>query len=179
MAKNNKVSKKKPGKKQESKITTIKLDFKTKERLEHLREHGETYNEIINKALNILNICVKKPLLANKILRDLQRTKKLGSLIENPEKILRKNEESLFEGDLIDNMQRNMQSLRPKPAANQASSVSSANAANNMRVSNNPNKNIIQLNKIRSANPQQKFQPNKMPPKFVPSHQIRQEREDE
>lgn len=72
------------------KITTIKLDNKTKQRLEHLREHKETYNEIINKALNILNICLKNPMLANKILRDMERSRKLGSLVDNPERILKR-----------------------------------------------------------------------------------------
>ena len=82
MAKNNKPK--------ISKITTIKLEHTTKDRLEHLREHKETYNEVINKALNILNICLKNPLLANKILRDIERSKKLDSLVKNPEKILKR-----------------------------------------------------------------------------------------
>jgi hypothetical protein len=95
-------------------ITTIKLDKKTKERLEHLREHKETYNEIINKTLNILNICLKNPILANKILRDMERSRKLGNLVENPEKILKRKTSKPQQTSIISNMQKNMQSLRPK-----------------------------------------------------------------
>lgn len=72
-------------------ITTIKLAKKTKERLDHLKEHDtESYDNIINKALNIINICLSKPLLANRILRDIERNRKREKLIENPEKLLKK-----------------------------------------------------------------------------------------
>jgi hypothetical protein len=107
MAKN---SKSKPGRDKNNssnKITTIKLDNKTKQRLEHLREHKETYNEVINKALNILNICLKKPLLANKILRDIERSRKRENLIENPDKILKKKdleEQEYYEDEEVENI---------------------------------------------------------------------------
>jgi hypothetical protein len=97
------------------KITTIKLDKKTKDRLEHLREHKETYNEIINKALNILNICLKNPYLANKILRDMERGRKLGNLLENPEKILKRNknlENSIKIKDAQNNFSRTSPQIR-------------------------------------------------------------------
>ena len=112
MAKNKKVA----AKKKNNEITTIKLDRKTKNRLEHLREHKETYNEIINKALNILNICLKKPLLANKILRDIERSKKMSSLIENPDKILRR--KNIFEEhDDVEDYKTNINKIQSRPEA--------------------------------------------------------------
>lgn len=63
-------------------ITTIKLKKITKERLDHVKEHErESYDEVINKALNILNICVKNPLLAGRVLRNMEATKKRGNII--------------------------------------------------------------------------------------------------
>lgn len=45
-----------------SEITTIKLNKKTKERLEKLRvHHRETYEEIVQRILDILNICRANP----------------------------------------------------------------------------------------------------------------------
>ncbi|PIN93394.1 hypothetical protein COU54_03275 [Candidatus Pacearchaeota archaeon CG10_big_fil_rev_8_21_14_0_10_31_24] len=50
----------------ESKITTIKLSKYTKERLDHLKvHHRETYEEIIEKILEILNICKINPIKAH------------------------------------------------------------------------------------------------------------------
>ena len=55
--------------------TTIKLSDKTKQRLEHLKEYpGESYDDIINKNLNILNICMRSPALAARILRDIEKS---------------------------------------------------------------------------------------------------------
>ncbi len=52
-----------------AKITTIKLDGDTKERLEHLKEHErETYNQVIKKILYILNEIRKDPISGNRIL---------------------------------------------------------------------------------------------------------------
>ena len=52
-----------------SKITTIKLDVETKQRLDHLKEHKrETYEEVIKKILFILNKIRKDPLSANRFL---------------------------------------------------------------------------------------------------------------
>jgi hypothetical protein len=53
----------------DSKITTIKVESETKERLERLKEHKrETYNEVIKKILYILNQIRKDPISANRIL---------------------------------------------------------------------------------------------------------------
>ena len=82
-------------------------------------------------------------------------------MIENPEKILKKNEESLFEGSLIDNMQRNMQSLRPSGSVGSSSYSSSAASS----------RQVLNQNRINNQN--------KIPPKFVARQQMRQEREDE
>ena len=77
----------------EIKATTIKISEKTRERLEHLKEHKEESSDtLINKALNILNICVRSPSLAGKILRDIEKSKKRKELLENPDKLMpRKN----------------------------------------------------------------------------------------
>lgn len=56
------------------KITTIKLQSETKERLERLKEHKrETYDEVIKKVLYILNQIRKDPLSANKILNKIDK----------------------------------------------------------------------------------------------------------
>jgi len=58
------------------KITTIKLEKETKRRLDGLKEYDrETYNEIINKVLNIINITVKSPVTGAKIFRNIKRRK--------------------------------------------------------------------------------------------------------
>jgi len=51
------------------KITTIKLDAETKERLDHLKEHErETYDQVIKKMLHILNEIRKDPISGNRFL---------------------------------------------------------------------------------------------------------------
>jgi hypothetical protein len=76
---------------QEIKTTTIKIYEKTKERLEHLKEHKEeSFDTLINKALNILNVCMRSPTLAGKILRDIDKSKKRKELLENPDKLMPK-----------------------------------------------------------------------------------------
>jgi predicted transcriptional regulator len=68
------------------KTTTIKLNRATKERLEHMREQeSETYDFLINKALNILNLCRKSPAVSYRILRDIERSKKRNKLISSSE----------------------------------------------------------------------------------------------
>ena len=48
-----------------TKITTIKLAKETKSRLDSLKEHKrESYEEVIEKILGILNICKVSPLRA-------------------------------------------------------------------------------------------------------------------
>ncbi|MBM3247049.1 hypothetical protein FJZ17_00720 [Candidatus Pacearchaeota archaeon] len=77
--------------KQEIKTTTIKISEKTRERIEHLKEHKEeSADSLINKALNILNICVRSPALAGRILRDIEKAKKRKELLEHPETIIKK-----------------------------------------------------------------------------------------
>jgi hypothetical protein len=98
--------------KEENKATTIKVSERTRERIEHLKEHKEeSADSLINKALNILNICMRSPSLAAKILRDIEKTKKRKELLENPEKIisknnLRKTQTSQVQENLRANMQR-------------------------------------------------------------------------
>ena len=76
---------------EENKSTTIKISEKTRERIEHLKEHKEeSADSLINKALNILNICIRSPALAGRILRDIEKTKKRKELLENPEKMMPK-----------------------------------------------------------------------------------------
>jgi hypothetical protein len=76
---------------EELKSTTIKISDKTKVRLEHLREHKEeSLDSIINKSINILNICMRSPSLAARILRDIEKSKKRKELLENPDKMIKK-----------------------------------------------------------------------------------------
>ncbi len=58
-------------------ITTIKLNRKTKERLSKFRIYKrETYDELINKILNILNIAVIEPQLARVKLIKINKERK-------------------------------------------------------------------------------------------------------
>ncbi len=71
--------------------TTIKLSEKTKQRLDHIKEYpSESYDAIINKNLNILNICMRSPSLAARILRDIEKSKKRKELIANPDSVIRR-----------------------------------------------------------------------------------------
>lgn len=95
--------------------TTIKLSDKTKQRLDHLKEYaGESYDAIINKNLNILNICIRSPGLAARILRDIEKSKKRKELIENPDSIIRKRPTQKSENSLSipGNIQSNIQRMR-------------------------------------------------------------------
>ncbi len=63
-------------------ITTIKITKKTKERLEHLRIYRrESYEEIMEKILSVLNLCRVDPEQARlKLLQiDRERKRNLGS----------------------------------------------------------------------------------------------------
>ena len=58
--------------------TTIKLSHETKGRLDGLKEYErETYDELINKVLNIINITIKNPIAGARIFRNIKR-KKIG-----------------------------------------------------------------------------------------------------
>ncbi len=55
-------------------ITTIKLEKKTKQRLDKLKiSKNETYEEVIQKMLSILNICTVNPSLAREKLKDIYK----------------------------------------------------------------------------------------------------------
>jgi len=58
-------------------ITTIKLSQSTKARLDNLRIYKhETYEEILQKMLELLNICRSTPERARTYLMDLDRQRK-------------------------------------------------------------------------------------------------------
>ena len=58
-------------------ITTIKLSIKTKSRLDHFREYKrETYEEILQKMLEIINLARNSPLKAQGKLIILDRKKR-------------------------------------------------------------------------------------------------------
>jgi len=60
-----------------SEITTIKLKKSTKERIEKLRIYPrETYDEILQKIMNILNICKKNPERAKAKLHSIDKQRK-------------------------------------------------------------------------------------------------------
>jgi len=62
-----------------SKITTIKLQEGTKERLDGLKEHErETYDQVIDKTLNIINICIRNPIAGARVFRGIKRKKSKG-----------------------------------------------------------------------------------------------------
>ena len=57
------------------KITTMKIEGQTKERLDKLKEYErESYNEVIKKILYLLNVFRKNPLLGNKVLSRIDKT---------------------------------------------------------------------------------------------------------
>jgi len=61
-----------------NKITTIKIEENTKKRIDQLKEYKmETYNEVLNKMLNIINITIKNPIAGARIFRGIKR-KKIG-----------------------------------------------------------------------------------------------------
>jgi hypothetical protein len=82
--------------------TTIKISERTRERLEHIREHKEeSADTIINKILNILNVCLRSPSLAGKVLRDIEKSKKRKELLENPQMITKKKPQQKLENGNI------------------------------------------------------------------------------
>ena len=88
----------------EIKTTTIKVSETTKERLDHLKEHKEeSADTLINKAINILNVCSRSPGLAARILRDIEKSKKRKELLENPDKIIKKKRQHQVGGESSEN----------------------------------------------------------------------------
>ena len=68
------------------KITTIKLEKSTKDRLDGLKEHHrESYDEVIQKVLNIINITVRSPVSGARIFRNIKRKKTKGKRFGLPE----------------------------------------------------------------------------------------------
>jgi hypothetical protein len=62
----------------DNKVTTIKVYKETKSRLDKLKvSKGESYDEIVQKILHILNICKSNPLDAKQRLKDIDRIKSL------------------------------------------------------------------------------------------------------
>lgn len=60
--------------KKNPKITTIKLNKDTKQRLERVRLHNrESYDELVQRIMNILNICRADPEKAQRRLRFIER----------------------------------------------------------------------------------------------------------
>ena len=58
-----------------SRITTMKIEIETKERLDRLKEHEkESYNQVIKKMLHLLNLFRKNPEQGNKILRHIDNS---------------------------------------------------------------------------------------------------------
>ncbi len=61
----------------ENTVTTIKLERKTKERIDRLKVYRrETYDEVLNNILNILNICRINPEQARLNLRKIDASRK-------------------------------------------------------------------------------------------------------
>ncbi len=58
-------------------ITTVKLKRKTKQRLDNLRVYRrETYNEILEKILDVLNLCRLNPEIARAKLITIDKAKR-------------------------------------------------------------------------------------------------------
>ena len=62
-------------------ITTIKIDKETKLRLDKLKvHHKESYDEIIQKILYVLNLCKANPEEAKNRLLAIDKVKKLSAI---------------------------------------------------------------------------------------------------
>ena len=87
----------------DKKITTIKLNNETKKRLDNLKEYErETYDELINKVLNIINISIKNPLSGARIFKNIKR-KKLGKQKLHDRIIARQQTQQELESDRLSN----------------------------------------------------------------------------
>ena len=63
----------------DSQITTIKLSKKTKERLLKLKVYkNETFEEILEKMLNLLNLCKQNPDRAKQTLNSFEVQRKIN-----------------------------------------------------------------------------------------------------
>ena len=69
-------------------ITTIKVSSETKERLGKLKEYErETFNEVLNKILYVLNVCRKDPEKSKRVLENIDRRIKKKDLIKKRMKL--------------------------------------------------------------------------------------------
>ncbi|MBU0907560.1 MAG: hypothetical protein KKD18_01090 [Nanoarchaeota archaeon] len=65
-----------------TKITTIKIQNQTKERLDKLRVHRkDSYDEIVQRMLGILNVCRRDPDVAQETLEKLESLAKKNKVI--------------------------------------------------------------------------------------------------
>jgi hypothetical protein len=93
------------------KTTTVKISENTRDRLEHLKEHKEeSFDTLINKSLNILNLCKRSPGLAARVLKDIDKTKKRKELLENPDSALKK--KPVTDASITRNMEANVQRMK-------------------------------------------------------------------
>lgn len=70
------------GKKEIKQITTVKIQKQTKERLNKLRVHQkDSYDEIIQRILGILNVCRRDPDVAQESLIKLESLAKKNKVI--------------------------------------------------------------------------------------------------
>ena len=71
-------------KEEKSQITTVKIQKQTKERLDKLRVHRrDSYDEIVQRILGILNVCRRNPDEAQETLEKLEALAKKNSLNSN------------------------------------------------------------------------------------------------
>lgn len=71
------------------KITTIKISTEIKKRLEKLKEYDrETYNDVLNKILYVLNTCKKEPEKAQRILINIDRRTKRQEIMKKKMKMV-------------------------------------------------------------------------------------------
>lgn len=64
-------------------VTTLKISKETRERLGKLKEYErETFDEVLNKILYILNVCKKDPEKAKRVLENIDRRIKKRELMK-------------------------------------------------------------------------------------------------
>jgi len=62
-------------------ITTIKLEKSTKRRLDKLKVHKrESYDDVLQKILSILNVCRANPIQARMKLKEIDRIKEIKKI---------------------------------------------------------------------------------------------------
>ncbi|MFH1802912.1 MAG: hypothetical protein ABH864_05705 [archaeon] len=69
-------------KSEKEQITTIKIQRQTKERLDKLRVHKkDSYDEIVQRMLGILNVCRRDPDVAQETLEKLENLAKKNKVL--------------------------------------------------------------------------------------------------